>query len=765
MATVLALSPQTIENRHVEMAILGMTCAACVRHVEKAASAVDGVAHVDVNLLLSRATIELQSDADRDKSIAAVKHAVQRAGYETMEAEAQSAATEINSIPDDFSDHNEVRRVVIAGACALPILVVAMSHGRLIASPIIDGLVQAVLATIALLVVGRPYLRATWNALRRRTADMNVLIGLGTASSYGYSLALLVDYLTGDHAGHHALHVYFEAAPTIMFFVAVGKWLDARARHQVAFGVMQLAAQLRGNALRVRHADGSTVVSQGEECNADQLQPGDEIMCRPGQRVPADGTVIDGESEVDEALLTGEVTPVRKSAGSAVYAGTINQLGNLTVRVARAAQSSTIGRIATAVLQAQRDKAPIANLADRISAVFVPVVLVIAVVTALTWGFVVGSWSQAMTHAVSVMVIACPCALGIATPAAIAVATSRAAALGLLFKNAAVIESAARIDTVVFDKTGTLTNGVRTVIAVEVLSSEISIEQALAIASALEQGSEHSVAKAICDYAASRAITPANAHNRQVLVGSGVRAKIAGAEFAIGDASIFAPNVVDIPASLLPHVSTATIVWLGTTTPIANLIAAFAVGDTIAADAPSVCAALRSTNIATVMASGDAAAVCTTVATAVGITAPFIHSRCTPSSKADLVTSYRAAGKHVAMVGDGLNDAPALAAADLGVVVEHGTDFAAAAADLRIVRGGLSSLLTAFALSRATMRIIVGNLVWAFAFNVVGIALAAGVFATWTTWQLTPIFASVAMSTSSVLVLANSLRLRKWQHP
>ena len=771
------VTPTVAATLNVDVSVLGMTCAACVRHVERAVAAIPGVVRVDVNLVLSRASLTMRSDGDPQATVAAVQAAVRAAGYQVPDDDGPGRHTSASGASDVSNETASPRRVIIAALCAVPLLVLAMSHGRLVASPAVDGVMQAVMATVGLIVVGGRYLRSALHALAQRTADMNVLVSLGALASYSYSLVMLVRYLAGGaaHHAHTALHLYFEAGVTILFFVTLGKWLEARARHQVTAGVLALAEKLRGRALRLRLADGTVVPAPGEDLSADALQPGDEIMCRPGERIAADGTVIAGTSEVDESLLTGEAAPVAKDVGAAVYAGSLNQVGILTIRVARAAGASTVGRIADAVIAAQREKSPIARLADRVSAVFVPIVVGIAVATALFWGLVVGDWQQAMTHAVSVLVIACPCALGIATPAAVAVATSRAAALGLLFKNAGALEAAARINLVVFDKTGTLTTGQRTLLRVVVVDPAYQHAEVVALAAGLEQGSEHTIAKAICDYAAAQRIAPsAQVAQREVVAGGGIRAQIAGVGYVLGNAALLASEATGATVAPLADLGdvppNASVVWLSRRHPDGpngaeprSLLAAFVVGDMVDDDARVVCDELRSRHVAIAIASGDSAAATAWIAAHVGVTDPArIVAECKPMAKAALITRLKSEGYAVAMIGDGINDATALAVADLGIAVQHGTALAGAAADVRVLHGGLAAVPKVFALARAAMRVIVQNLWWAFGFNVVGIALAAGVFRPWTSWQLSPIFASVAMSASSVLVLANSLRLRRW---
>lgn len=799
------------------MPVLGMTCAACVRHVEKAARAVPHVKDVQVNLVLSQATFTIDDPNHIEDARRAAAEAIRKAGYEVPADALRTTplATTAQAATSDTAEATGRARVVIAVASALPVIVVAMAHGRLIADPLMDGGLQAVLATLCLVVVGRRFFRAAWHALAARSADMNVLIALGALASWGYSLWALAAFANSPHATHgitHRPHLYFEAAATILMFITIGKYLEDRAKANVATGVRELAAQLRGSAWREVPAEAPaavpspTALPKGaasaavrlEEVSADALTPGDIIVVQPGARIAADGTVLDGNSEVDEALLTGESKPARKETGSAVFAGTLNQIGILRVRVARVAAASTIGRIADTVVAAQQDKAPIARLADRISAWFVPIVLVIAAATALAWWLAKGDSGAALTHAVAVLVIACPCALGIATPAAIAVATSRGASLGVLFRSGAAIEATASIDSVVFDKTGTLTTGERSVVNLAVAQREKNAgpptptteAEALAIAAALESGSEHSLARALQkkwhEARASKAATPTVEVQTDevptVIPGHGVQGRVAGQVYRIGHLTYVlaadtahrpsdgaAPPLAGDQPALHAIVATmpanATAVWLAQQTPAGYaLCAVFVIDDEIAPAAKPLVAHLADLAITVHMASGDAAPAARAVAAAVGIPEIHVHSQCTPYAKVELVQAL-AVQHRVAMVGDGINDAPALAAATVGIAVEAGTEMAAAAAHVRIVHGGLHGVVTAFGLARATQRIIWQNLGWAFVFNVCGIALAAGVFAPWTRWQLTPMFASAAMSASSVTVLANSMRLRRWRLP
>ena len=749
-------APRVVAPHRLDLPIGGMTCASCVRRVEKSLRAVPGVTSANVNFVTERATVELDpSLASRPR----LEQAVEDAGYtvvaETTLSVGHTQMLEAEQRTAEETHVTAVRRdVAIAVALTAPLLVLAMSHGAL---PGTDGpwvpWLQLGLATPVVFGPGLRFLRLASVALRHRTADMNTLVALGTLSAWAYSAVAVVAPGVFPHAEHGQMpHVYFEAAAAIITFVLVGKWMEDRAKKRLSDAVRGLVALQPNIATRIR-LDGSE-----EEIDIDSLQPGWRVLVRPGGRMPVDGEIEEGTSSVDEAMLTGESLPVDKKAGASVFAGTINGAGALVVRVRTTSGGTALARIIEAVEEAQGSKAPIARLADIISAYFVPAVLVLATIAGVVW-FVLdpvgGGLASAMQQFVAVLVIACPCALGLATPAAVAVGTGRGAELGILFKGGAVLETASQIDTVLFDKTGTLTEGKPEL--TDVVAPDP--DALLRLVAAAERLSEHPVAKAIVGGASHLGVLPA-ASDLEIEAGAGIQARVEEHRVRIGTASWLAAAGIDAT----PFEADADRLARAGRTPSfvaidGRLAGLIAIADRPTAASRQVVAELRGMGIRVAMVSGDRRATAEAVAQELGIDE--VHSEVKPSDKKTIVERERAVGWRVAMVGDGINDAPALAAADVGIAIGSGTDVAVATADIALMRG-TRALPDALALSRATLRTIRQNLFWAFAYNVIGIPLAAGVLFPWSGWLLTPVFASVAMSLSSVSVLANSLRLRRF---
>ncbi|MEZ4361155.1 MAG: heavy metal translocating P-type ATPase [Kofleriaceae bacterium] len=750
----------------IELPVLGMTCAACVRRVEKAVAALPGVEAAEINLPLSLARVELGAAVE----VEVVAEAIRRAGYAVPhdalhpELDGADGASRVAEQVAEAGEREQAalrRDLVLAWALTAPLLALAMSHGAVPWAMTSTGmLAQAALGTAVVLGPGRRFFLAGVGALRRRSPDMNSLIALGCGASWGVSIVGLSRYL----AGGAMPPLYFEAAAAILAFMLLGRWLEARARRRVTAAVTGLAALLPKLAARLDADGAERAVAPAE------LRAGDVVRVRPGEHLPADGTVIEGESTVDESLLTGESAAVEKSEGSVAYAGSLNHAGALTIRVARSGGKTALGRIAAAVEAAQGQKAPIARLADRVSAVFVPAVLALAVVTFAAWFLVEPSGAGAVValeRFVAVLVIACPCALGLATPAAVAVATGRSAELGVLFKGGPAIERASAIDTVCLDKTGTLTAGAPSVVDVEpapeVTDSE---DEVLALAASLEQASEHPLGKALVREAARRGLALQVPREVAVDPGGGISGELAGHRVAVGNRRYVATKLAD-------GVSPPGGAWLARweaagRTPLwvardGTGLGAIALAEPPVPEAPAAIAALREMGVEVQMITGDQPGAAAAVAEAVGIAT--VHAQVQPLDKAKLVGEARATGRRVAMVGDGVNDAVALAASDLGVAMGGGADVAISASEVTLVRGGIAALPTALALARATMHTIRANLFWAFAYNAVGIPLAAGALAPLTGWQLSPVFASAAMSLSSVSVLLSSLRLRRFTPP
>jgi Cu+-exporting ATPase len=754
------VSAPVAATREVDLPVLGMTCAACVRRVERAVAAVPGVERAEINLPLSRAHLRYHPEIATPEAVAA---AIRAAGYEVPADafDAEGGATDAAALAAlDRAEHEEVaglrRDAWLAIGLTVPLLVLAMSHGALPGSDGVVGVVlQLVLGTIVVLGPGRRYARGGWAAVRHRSPDMNTLITLGAGAAWGSSLVTATRWLLGP-AQHHGPHLYFEAGAAIVAFVMIGKLLESRAR-------ARLSAAVRGLVTLVPAIARRRVGEVDEEVEVAALVAGDVLVVRPGERLAADGTVVEGHSAVDEALLTGEGMPVDKAEGSAVYAGTLNQQGALVVRVARTGAATALGRIARAVAAAQGSKAPIARLADQVAAWFVPVVLGLAALTFAVWAILApdaAGLGVAVERMVAVLVIACPCALGLATPAAVAVGTSRGAELGALFKGGAALEIASHVDVVCLDKTGTLTTGAPTLVAVVAAAGHDEAE-VLAVSAAVEQASEHPVARAIVAGAVARGLTVARAQDVVATVGAGLTASVAGAAIRVGTRDFLA--TASIATAALDDEATRLAVAGRTIAYVARdgvAIGLVAVADPPAAGARAAITALRDLGVAVAMITGDRAGAARWIADEVGITE--IHAEVRPLAKAELVAAHRLGGHRVAMVGDGLNDAPALARADLGVAIGGGTDVASAAADVTLLHGGIATLPVALGLARATMHTIRRNLFWAFAYNLVGIPVAAGALYPLTGWLLSPVLASAAMSLSSVSVLLSSLRLRRW---
>jgi Cu+-exporting ATPase len=707
-----------------EFPVVGMTCANCAGRVERALRAVPGVGSAHVNLAVQRATVDFDPALTQP---AALTTAVQRAGYQVPRALPAERARVLAEA--ERAQAQQLRRdLLVAASCTLPLLVLAMGHGA-IPHP---RWLELALATPVLFGPGRYFLRHAWAAARARSADMNTLVSLGAGAAYAYSVVALLapGWLAPRLHGHPGEHpLYFEAGAAIVTFVLAGKLLEARARRRLSAAVRGLDALLPKHATR---ADGVQVAIA-------ELAVGDRLLVRPGERIPADGVIEEGHSALDESMLTGESLPRDKGPGDPVVGGTVNQAGALTMRVSTVGEDSALARIVEAVEQAQGSRAPIAALADRVSAWFVPAVLAIALVTFCVWAAF--DLALAFERAIAVLVIACPCALGLATPAAVAVGTARGASFGVLIKGGSALEAAASLDTLLFDKTGTLTAGK------PVLTKVVGDAALLRLVAAVEQHSEHPIAKAIVAGAAKPLPVP---QGFQAVAGAGASAVVEGKRVLVGTARYLRAQGIDTAGLQAPEGDTPSFVAID-----GVLRGLVAVADPVL---PGVKATLAALPHAKVLVSGDLEATAQKVARELAI--PTVYAERTPTQKAELVQSLRAEGKRVGMIGDGINDAPALAAADVGIAVGHGTDVAMASADIALLGDGIANLPRALALSRATMNTIRQNLFWAFLYNLIGIPLAAGVFHP---FSLSPIFASLAMSLSSVSVLANSLRLWRFR--
>jgi Cu+-exporting ATPase len=699
----------------------GMTCASCSGRVEKALRAAPGVVDASVNLATEKATVSGNAPLSAHALIEAIAHA----GYSASELAARPP------VP--------ARAVPWALVCAILLsvpLLVPMLAGAAGWHVMLPDWWQFALATPVQFIVGARFYRAGWHALRAGSGNMDLLVAIGTSAAWGLSTWLL---LAGG-----AGHLYFESSAVVITLVLLGKWLEARAKGQTVAALGALGSLLPADAL-VRRGGADVVVPLST------IVPGDVLVVRPGARVPADGDVVEGASAVDESLLTGESMPVPKRPGARVTGGAVNGDGLLVVRVTAVGADTMLASIIRLVEDAQAVKAPIQHLVDRVSAVFVPVVLAISGLTLLAWGLLTGDWQAALINAVAVQVIACPCALGLATPAAIMVGTGTAARHGILIRDALALETAHLVTTVAFDKTGTLTEGKPVLLAVEGDRTRV-----LALAGAVQQASTHPLALAVAQAAREQGTTLAAVTDAQALPGRGVSCRMADSMVWLGNRRL----VDELHVETAPFAAQAdaheargrTVSWLVQGDALVGLLV---FGDRVKTGSRAAVARLAALGVHSVMLTGDNAGSAQAVADATGITR--FHANLLPGDKARVLADYQADGK-VAMVGDGINDAPALAAADVGIALASGTDVAMHSAGIVLMRTDPGLVADAIDLSRRTYRTIRQNLGWAFAYNVVGIPLAA------CGW-LNPVLAGAAMALSSVCVVGNALLLRRWQAP
>jgi len=724
----------------LKLQVLGMTCASCVMRVEKSLKAVPGVQDASVNLATEQATVQAMPDVPA----AALVAAIQKAGYQAHVAPpaAPEAGSATAALPGWWP-------VALAALLTLP-LVAPMLLQLFGVHWMPGGWLQWALATPVQFVLGARFYRAGWKALRARSGNMDLLVALGTSAAYGLSVYLLLRH----PASHGAPHLYFEASAAVITLVLLGKWLEARAKRQTTDAIRALNA-LQPATARVRRDGVDT------EVPLEQLRVGDLVVVRPGDRVPVDGTVVEGRSHVDESLITGESRPVAKDKGDAVTGGSVNAEGALLVRTGAIGAETTLARIIRLVESAQAAKAPIQRIVDRVSAVFVPVVLAIALLTFLAWGVTSRDWETALINAVAVLVIACPCALGLATPAAVMAGTGVAARRGILIKDAEALEVAHAVNVVAFDKTGTLTEGRPAVAAVLPAPGE-SADEVLRLAAALQRSSAHPLAVAVLDRVRTQRISVPESRDGAALPGRGVQGTVRGQVLALGSTRLLrerglAAGALAAEAERLEREG-RTLSWLMSEVsgqPNAwKLLGLLAFGDTVKASAPEAIARLHALGIRTVMLTGDNRGSAEAVAAALGI--DDVRAEVLPGDKAAAVQALRGSGAVVAFVGDGLNDGPALAAASCGFAMAGGADVATETAGVTLMRGDLRLVADSIDVSRRTVAKIKQNLWWAFGYNVLGIPLAA-------LGLLSPVIAGAAMAFSSVSVVGNALLLRRWR--
>jgi Cu+-exporting ATPase len=722
-----------VPQHSLELSIDGMTCASCVGRVERALNKVPGVKSVSVNLANERAHLELLGQIDPQILIAAVT----KAGY-------TASVREADHPPADNQQqrlHRERLALIMAIALALP-LVLPMLLQPFGVHWMLPAWAQFALATPVQFIFGARFYVAAWKAVRAGAGNMDLLVALGTSAGYGLSV---YEWAT---ATDRMPHLYFEASAVVIALVLLGKYLESRAKRQTASAIRALEALRPERAIQV-------IDGREQEVAISALRLHDLVMVKPGERFPVDGEVIEGQSHADEALISGESLPVPKQPGDKVTGGAINGEGRLLVRTQALGAETVLARIIRLVEDAQAAKAPIQKLVDKVSQVFVPTVLLIALATLIGWWLYGAPMETALINAVAVLVIACPCALGLATPTAIMAGTGVAARYGILIKDAEALERAHEVSAVVFDKTGTLTSGAPRIAHLSAIDGDEAT--LLQLAGALQRGSEHPLAKAVLDACAERDLSVSDVTDSQSLTGRGIAGTLEGRRLALGNRRLLQDCGLE-PGSLADSATTwetegRTLSWLIEQSPDPRVLGLFAFGDTLKPGALQAVQQLAVRHISSHLLTGDNRGSANVVAQALGITD--VHAEVLPADKAATVATLKKTGV-VAMVGDGINDAPALAAADIGIAMGGGTDVAMHAAGITLMRGDPRLVPAALEISRKTYAKIRQNLFWAFVYNLIGIPLAAFGF-------LNPVLAGAAMALSSVSVVSNALLLKTWK--
>ncbi|MBP3910468.1 MAG: copper-translocating P-type ATPase [Niameybacter sp.] len=730
--------------------IEGMTCSACATRVEKVTSKLEGVESSSVNFATEKLTITI----DEDKvSPTQIKNAVEKAGYKVAEGKVQEEKEE--------KDPSKalLKRFIFSLIFAVPLLIISMGHMvgmplPEIIDPMANGLnfalIQLVL-TVPVMLIGYKFYAVGLKNLVKLSPNMDSLIAVGTLAAFVYGLFAIYKIAGGDH--EYAMHLYFESAAVILVLITLGKYLEAVSKGKTS----QAIKKLMGLAPKT-----ATVIRNNQEVIVplEEVVVGDIIIVKPGEKLPVDGEVVEGITSVDESMLTGESIPVEKFPGSPVIGASINKTGLIRYRATKVGKDTALAQIVKLVEDAQGSKAPIAKLADVISSYFVPVVIGLAILATLAWLIAGESVVFALTIFISVLVIACPCALGLATPTAIMVGTGKGAEHGVLIKGGEALETTYKINTIVFDKTGTITEGKPRV--TDVITHDMSKEEVLILAASAEKGSEHPLGEAIVREAQEKGLAFKNIESFNAIPGHGIEVTIDGQQVLLGNKKLMVER--QIPISHLENVSDQlaaegkTPMYIATEGILRGIIA---VADTVKPSSKQAIKTLQEMGIEVAMITGDNRKTAEAIAKQVGI--DLVLAEVLPEDKANEVKKLQSASRKVAMVGDGINDAPALAQADIGIAIGSGTDVAIESADIVLMRSDLMDVPTAIKLSKATIRNIKQNLFWAFAYNVLGIPVAMGILHIFGGPLMNPMIAAAAMSFSSVSVLLNALRLRRFK--
>ncbi|HEM6204481.1 TPA: heavy metal translocating P-type ATPase [Streptococcus suis] len=736
--------------------ISGMTCASCAMTVEKALGKLEGVEEVTVNLATEKATIRYSRDRQNSASL---ERAVEQAGYQLIRPEEVEEAADKGPSKEEKLWH----RFAWSAAFTFPLLYIAMGPmlpwgglplPALLHQPLVYAISQVILL-IPILYIGRSFFQKGFKTLLQGHPNMDSLIAVGTGAALVQGLLMIAFLLMGKEVAMHGHHpeLYFESAAVILTLITLGKYFEARAKGQTSEAIKKLMDLAPKTA---------QVLRNGQEIQVpiEEVVVGDQVIVRPGQQIPVDGQVLEGQTRVDESMLTGESLPVKKALGDNVFGGTLNQQGAITMQATKVGRDTTLAQIIRLVEEAQGSKAPIAKLADQVSAIFVPVVMGLALLSGLAWYFLgQESWIFSLSIIIAVLVIACPCALGLATPTAIMVGTGKGAENGVLFKSGQALEILPKIEVMVFDKTGTITQGQPQVTDL-ITFSDRTEQELLQLAASSEQNSEHPLGQAILDAAKQADLELLPTTNFHAHAGRGLSVTIAEQTIFFGNAKLMVEAGVD---TALASQQAERLASQGKTpmylAEAGQLLALIAVADTVKETSGQAIAKLRQQGVEVVMLTGDNEKTAQAIAEEVGIDR--VISDVLPEDKARQVQILQAEGKRVAMVGDGINDAPALAQADLGLAIGSGTDVAIESADVVLMRSDLLDVPRALTLSRATMRTIKQNLFWAFAYNVLGIPVAMGILHLFGGPLLNPMLAGAAMALSSVSVVLNALRLKR----
>lgn len=720
--------------------IQGMSCASCVSKVEKALLSTKGVVSASVNLASEKAQVIAPSSVSTSDLI----HQVSKAGYRAM-LESESDAQESLKLLA-----KEKRHLIFAIFLSLP-LVMPMLLMPLGVHWMPPGWIQLALTVPVQFWLGLRFYKSAWRSLKSFSGNMDLLVAVGTSAAFGLSLYSLIQHQLQDHGSSHEPHLYFESAAVIITLVLLGKYLESKAKKSTLEAIKALQA-LRPTTARVLNAD----KTQEIEKQISEIQLGDLVTVRSGESIPVDGKILEGQSDIDESMITGESMPVHKTLSDTVIAGSMNQTGRLVIQTTAVGHETALSRIIRMVDHAQMAKAPIQRLVDKVSEYFVPAVFIVALITVLLWGILNGNWEQAIINGVSVLVIACPCALGLATPTSIMVGSGLAAQYGILIQDAEALERAHDITTVAFDKTGTLTLGKPTL--VNTIPLGISESELLVLSASLQSSSEHSLGRAIVEKAQALNLSFSPPQDVTFIAGKGLRGKVSDRTLMIGNAKLIQEQ--SIPISSPSHIDIEDLLASGATVSFVadldskKLLGIFAFKDEVKPSSAQTIAELKKRNIRTLMITGDNSASAQRIADQLGITEVF--AEVLPEEKSKIISKLKKPGQVVAMVGDGINDAPALAGADVGFAMSTGTDVAMHTADVTLMSGNPLLIPDAIDISKKTFSKIQQNLFWAFIYNVIGVPLAA-------LGYLNPMLAGGAMALSSVSVVVNSLLLKRWK--